>query len=141
MSNTIYTVPEKWRMDLWRNPKVLPYLSLEERWETIMIELIKPGPSGENNSFFGKTHTDEWKKESSQRNSGKNNPMYGRKRGKECSNGGLFGKRNGMYKTTRGKECKNKRLICPICGIESNSTNIKVHITKTHKQEWRNVLT
>lgn len=71
---------------------------------------------------------------------GKNNPMYGTKRGKECSNGGLYGEKNGMYGAKRGKECSNKRLICPLCGMESNSTNVKVHITKTHKMDWKKCL-
>ena len=140
MSNTIYTVPEKWRMELWRNARVLPELDHEERWETIMIELLRPGPSGQNNGFFGKQHTKKWKLNASKRTSGKNNPMYGRKRGKECSNGGLYGKQNGMYGTKRGKECVNKRSTCPLCGMESNSSNIKRHITKTHNMDWKECL-
>mgnify|MGYP003565643181 CR=1 FL=1 len=104
------------------------------------IPLLRP--LRELNPFYGKSHSKEWKKEASKRNSGKNNPMYGRKRGKECSNGmDVSGENNPMYGKKRGKECSNKRLKCPLCGMESNSSNIKVHIKKTHKQEWKNVLT
>ena len=99
--------------------------------------------SGENNSFYGKKHTEETKQFLSQRQMGKNNPMYGRKRGKECSNGmDVSGDKNPMYgkgHLIKGKT-QNKRLTCPLCGMESNSTNIKRHITKTHKRDWREVL-
>lgn len=114
MPTDIYTVSEKWRMDLWRNPKVLPYLSHEERWQIIMLELDNEIV----NSFYGKNHTDEWKRNASIRTSGKNNPMYGTKRGKECSNGGLFGEKNGMY----GKSRKGEKLggtVNPLFGTNN----------------------
>lgn len=38
---------------------------------------------GENNPRFGKTHSVEWKAETSQRNTGKGNPFYGKKHTKE----------------------------------------------------------
>ena len=124
-------------------------------YEALMLELItvaddliegvdfipikKPLP--ELNSFYGKTHTKEWKDAASKRTSGKNNPMYGKKRGKECANGvDVSGENNPMYGKKRGKECSNKRLTCPLCGMESTSTNIKVHITKTHKKDWKECL-
>ena len=56
-------------------------------------------------------------------------------------NGARAGKNNTMYGTKRGEECANKRMKCPLCDLESNSSNIKRHITKTHKLEWKNVLT
>lgn len=66
--------------------------------------------------------------------SGQNNGMH--------SKGHLItGDKNGMFGTTRGKECTNKRLICPICQLESNSSNIKRHIKIKHNREWMDVLT
>ena len=35
---------------------------------------------GQNNPFYGCKHTVEWQKKQSERNKGKNNPMYGKKR-------------------------------------------------------------
>lgn len=52
---------------------------------------------------------------------GKNNPMWGK-----------FGYNNG--------KTANARLVCPICKMESNSSNIKRHITKTHNMDWRKCL-
>ena len=130
---------ESWRWDLW-NSDALKELG-EDRWQVIFHELQNPQDySGENNGFYGHQHTEEWKKATSERTKGENNPMYGTKRGIECSNGGLFGEANGMHGTKRGGECANKRLTCPICGMESNSTNIKRHITKTHKLDWKTCL-
>ena len=119
----------------------LQHIEFEEPVEGIdYVPLVKP--TGELNPFYGKTHSKEWRKKASKRNSGENNPMYGKKRGKECSSGlDILGEKNPMYGKKRGKECSNKRLTCPLCGMESTSTNIKVHITKTHKEEWRSVLT
>lgn len=140
MPITIYTVPTEWQQKIWETPNALFSCTEEEKWEMIMFELFEPSMLGEGNPFYGKTHTEEWKRNKSNQTKGENNPMYGTKRGKECSNGGLYGKQNGMYGTKRGKECVNKRMTCPLCGIESNSSNIKVHITKTHKKDWKECL-
>jgi hypothetical protein len=35
--------------------------------------------SGKRNPFFGKTHSQAWKKQERRRKAGKNNPMFGRK--------------------------------------------------------------
>ena len=62
-------------------------------------------------------------------------------KGKKHKPGFGVGEKNGMFGTKRGKECATKRIKCPICGMESNSSNIKRHITITHNQEWKIVLT
>ena len=65
--------------------------------------------------------------------SGENNGMFGK--------GHLLkGSSNGMYGTKRGAECTNTRMTCPLCDMESNSSNIKRHITVKHKQDWREIL-
>ncbi len=35
--------------------------------------------SGKKNPFYGKSHSQAWKKQETRRKSGKNNPMFGRK--------------------------------------------------------------
>ena len=117
----------------------------EDFWDDDGCEPFDPSLSfsGEMNGFYGKTHTEETKRLFSKQRTGKNNPMYGAKRCKECSNGGLYGEANGMYgkgHLIKGKT-QNKRLTCPLCGMESNSTNIKVHIRKTHEENWQDVIT
>ena len=75
--------------------------------------------------------------------SGSNNPMYGKSRKGEILGGAvtpLHGSDNGMYGTKRGDECINTRLSCPLCDMESNSSNIKRHITIKHKKDWRELL-
>ena len=38
--------------------------------------------TGQNNSFYGRRHSKEWKKQESLRKKGKKNPMFGRKHSK-----------------------------------------------------------
>lgn len=76
--------------------------------------------------------------------SGDKNPMAGKSRKGEKLGGAvnpLYGSKNGMYGTKRGAECANTtRMTCPLCDMESNLSNIKRHITITHKQNWREIL-
>ena len=75
--------------------------------------------------------------------SGSENPMAGKSRKGEILGGAvtpLHGSKNGMYGTKRGAECTNTRMTCPLCDMESNSSNIKRHITVKHKQDWREIL-
>lgn len=63
--------------------------------------------------------------------------------GKSHKPGFMVGENNSMYgkgDLLKGKT-KNKRLTCPICNLESNSSNIKRHIKIKHNQEWKDVLT
>ncbi|ULA52519.1 hypothetical protein [Enterobacter phage vB-EclM_KMB20] len=73
--------------------------------------------SGENNPFYGKTHSDEFSKAHSNRMSGSKNPMYGRT-GDDCPNGRLTGKDNPFYGKTHNEEAKLK------CGLKNRKSPV-----------------
>ena len=97
MSDTIYTAPEQWRLELYNNPTPSLLQMAEDDddlWTICIHELIKDGQNrveytrGEEHHWWGRKHTQETKDYMSRLHSGKNNPMYGV---------GQHGKDNGMY--------------------------------------------
>ena len=93
-------------------------------------------PTGELNPFYGKSHSQEWKKEASKRSSGKNNPMYGVSRKGEFLGGAvtpLFGEANGMYGVSR----KGERVggaVTPLFG-EANGMYGKTHSEEAKEKQ------
>ena len=76
--------------------------------------------AGENNPFFGKTHSAKFSKSHSKRMSGSNNPMFGRT-GNNCPNGKLFGENNPFFGKTHSAESRLK------CGIKNRKSPVWHH--------------
>jgi len=79
---------------------------LSPKWANLIVEDGKNSGAvlfGEDNGFYGKTHSDEqkaiWRVSRTGQNTGKNNPNYG---------GGCFGSANGMYGNTHLDSSKEK---------------------------------
>lgn len=81
---------------------------------------------GENNPFFGKTHSTEFSERHSNRMKGEKNPMYGRK-GDNCPNGRLSGERNPFY----GKHHVGEAAIK--CGIKNRKSPVWEHDIALYK--------
>lgn len=79
---------------------------------------LKGRNSGKNNPFYGKKHTEEQKELFSKAWSGKNNPFYGSSR--KGSDNPMFGKHPQKYK-------------CPHCGTEA----CKANLTKWHNDNCK----
>lgn len=63
-STSIYTVPEQWRLQLFKNPpEPIRHYDLDELWQTCIYELFQTiDHRGENNPAYGTTLSEEHKK-------------------------------------------------------------------------------
>lgn len=101
-------------------------------------EKIRKRQTGETNSFYGKTHSDEVKKRFSEQRKGENNAMYGSAR---------FGEKNPMYGKHHSEETKQlyremfsgsnspraKKVVCVETGEVFNTvTDAARYIGKTN---------
>jgi len=116
--------------DLYLNQAIWPYLDT----------------TGENNGFYGKTHTEESKKKQSEskkgvNHSGENNPMYGKKHTDETrqqiSDAGK-GKNNSMYGTKRIGENNPMYGKSNKWGKHSPETKKKMSEAVQRRLEYRN---
>ena len=96
MPDVIYTVPEKWRLDLFKNPpKSFQVYDEEELWQVTHLELFYDAQPWNTGKTYKELNIDT----SIFACKGQKNGMYGRSR-----KGELAGEKNGMY----GKRHKQK---------------------------------
>lgn len=88
--------------------------------------------SGENNPFYGKTHTEEVKAKLSASKTGKNNPFYGKKRPDHSNKMKVVMK--GKPKTQEHKDniskSHNKVYVCPHCNKSGGRIMLRWHFDK-----------
>lgn len=139
MSDTIYTVPEQWRLNLYTNPTpMFQDLDNDELWEVCMFELFsevggegfitatsfKKGYTPWNKGLTGvQTWTEEQKEKKS-----KEVAAWHKEQG-HVVGGKVYEKRGYDHDRKRRslhtKELNSKTLTCPHCGTVSNVGNAK----------------
>lgn len=109
----------------------------------IRSDLMKGKYVGENNPMYGVhyKHTEEWKKNMSERNSGEGNPMYGvhlkiSDERKQAQSERMQGEKNPFYgrkhnEETRQKMRENNKLKKAVLCVEENTT------FPSAKEAWR----
>lgn len=85
--------------------------------------------TGENNSFYGKKHTEEFKKKSSERMSGKNHPFYGKKRPEHSEKMKVAMKGKIFTQEHRDNISKTHNVVytCPHCNKSGGRIMLRWH--------------
>jgi len=84
----------KWTIEQKRKQSKLTKIKMQN---TNMVQILeKRNTKGKNNGFYGKYHTEKFKKEQSERNKGQNNPSFG----KVPSNGKRFWYKDNCFRSS-----------------------------------------